>query len=94
MMSAKLVFPEHDYWIGDARIYRLDPPYQGHSYIAVTVHPVEYGQWQNGGVEVVGCNADGLIPGNEVVAIYQSYVVMSHPEVLAELGYFVSVKEG
>lgn len=86
-MIAKLVFPEHDYWVGDAKIFVVDPPYQGHSHLAVTVHPVADGQWQNAGVEVVGCTADGFIPGDYVEAIYQSYVVMSHAEVLEALGY-------
>ncbi|MFG1794119.1 hypothetical protein [Nocardia sp. NPDC049149] len=86
-MNAKLVYPHHDYWVGDARIYELDPPYQGHSYVAITVHPVSDGQWQNAGVEVVGCNADGHIPGDYVVSCWSSYVVMSHGEVLAQLGY-------
>lgn len=86
-MKAKCVFPQHDSWVGDSRIYQLDVPYQGFTHIAVVRHEVEYGQWQNAGVEVIGCNADGLIPGNQVVAVYQNYVVMTHAEVLAELGY-------
>lgn len=86
-MIAKLVFPEHDSWVGDAKIYHLAPPYRGHGYVAITVQPVSDGQWQNAGVMVVGCNADGLIPGDYVNAVYQGYVVMSHGEVLAELGY-------
>lgn len=86
-MIAKLVFPEHPSWIGDARIYELTPPYQGHAHVAVTVHRVEYGQWQNGGVDVVGCDENGGIPGDSVVALYQSYVISTHDAVLAELGY-------
>lgn len=86
-MIAKLVFPEHDYWVGDARVYYLEPAYQGHRHVAVTVHPMADEQWQNAGCEVVGCNADGHIPGDYVIALWSSYVVMSHSEVLAELGY-------
>jgi hypothetical protein len=86
-MIATLIFPEHDYWVGDARIYRVTPSFKGHDYIAVTRHPVVDGQWQNAGVDVVGCNSDGHIPGDYVVALYQSYVVMTHKEVLHELGY-------
>lgn len=86
-MIANLIFDEHPYWVGDARIYQLDTPYQGHTHVAVTVHPVEYGQWQNGGVEVVGCDENGHIPGNSVNSVFQSYVVMTHDEVLAALGY-------
>ncbi|WP_280448475.1 hypothetical protein [Nocardia brasiliensis] len=86
-MIAKLVFPEHDYWVGDAKIYHLDTPYQGHDHVAVTVHPVIDGQWQNAGVTIVGCNADGFIVGDHVIAIWSSYVVMSHAEALGELGY-------
>lgn len=86
-MIAELIFPQHDSWVGDAKIYRLDPPYEGHAHVAVTVHPVSGGEWQNAGVDVVGCTADGLIPGDFVVAIYSSYEVMSHAEVLARLGY-------
>jgi hypothetical protein len=86
-MIANCVFSEHPSWIGDARIYLLTPPYRGHGHVAVTVHPVEYGQWQNGGVDVVGCDENGGIPGNSVVAIYQTYVVRTHAEVLADLGY-------
>ncbi|MFC9436920.1 hypothetical protein [Nocardia sp. NPDC057030] len=86
-MRAELVFDEHPSWIGDARIYRLTPPYHGHDHVAVTVHPVEYGQWQSAGVDVVGCDENGCIAGDHVVPIFQSYVVMSHAEVLAVLGY-------
>lgn len=88
-MIATLVFPEHPTWVGDARIYRLNPPYQGHGHVAVTVHPVEYGQWQNGGVEVVGCDENGHIPGNTVESVYQSYVISTHEQVLGDLGYKV-----
>jgi hypothetical protein len=90
MMSAKLVFLEHPSWVGDARIYQLDTPYQGHSHIAVTVHHVEYGQWQNGGVEVVGCDENAGIPGDAVVSVYQSYEIKPHEDVLADLGYEVT----
>ncbi|MEV0247981.1 hypothetical protein AB0H76_15415 [Nocardia sp. NPDC050712] len=86
-MIAELVFPEHDSWIGDAKIYRLDPPYEGHEHVAITVHPVAGGEWQNAGVDVVGCTAEGLVPGAYVVAVYQTYVVMTHAEVLGVLGY-------
>lgn len=89
-MIATLVFPEHPSWVGDARIFRVEPPYQGHDHIAITVHPVDYGQWQNAGVEVVGCTEDGGIPGDSVNAIYQSYVVQTHEQVLADLGYEVT----
>lgn len=86
-MIATLIFPAHDYWVGDAKVYHLAPPYQGHDHVAVTRFAVEYGQWQNAGVQVVGCDAAGHIPGDQVVAVYQNYVVMSHTEVLAALGY-------
>ncbi|WP_029899512.1 hypothetical protein [Nocardia brasiliensis] len=86
-MIANLVLAEHPSWIGDAQIWRVDPPYRGHEYLAVTVHPVEYSQWRNAGVDVVGCTANGGIPGATVDPIYQSYVVSTHAEVLTDLGY-------
>lgn len=89
-MIAKLIHPEHDYWVGDARIYQLDPPLQGFDHVAVTVHPVAYGQWQNAGAEVVGCDGNGHIPGDSVVAIHQDYVVKTHEQVLGDLGYSVT----
>lgn len=93
-MIATLLFAEHDYWVGDAKIYHLDPPYLEQSHVAVTVTPVEYGQWQNAGVQVVGCDENGYIPGDSVVAVYQTYVVKSHAELLGDLGYDVEPAEG
>lgn len=86
-MKAELIFPEHPNWVGDARIYRLTPSYQGYDHVAVTVHPVQYGQWHNAGADVVGCDEKGWIAGDCVVAIHQTYVVGTHEAVLAELGY-------
>ena len=87
MSTATIVFDHHDYWVGDSKIFVLDPPYQGYRHVAVTVRAVEFGQWQNAGVEVVGCDENGFITGDHVIALYQSYVVMSHVAVLQELGY-------
>lgn len=88
-MIAKKIIDQPDQWVGDTHIYELDVAYKGFGCVAVSVHTIEYGQWQNGGTEVVGCDERGNIPGSAVRALFQSYVIMSHAEALAAIGITV-----
>lgn len=84
-MIATLITEAHPSWMGDTNVYALDTPYQGHTHVAVAVHAVEYGQWQNGGTEITGCDETGH--ADSLDALYQSYVILTHAEALSEIGY-------
>ncbi len=86
-MRAELIHENHLSWLGNTHIYKLNPSLKGYDYIAVSVHNVDYGQWHNAGVEVVGCNEHGTAAGPSVEPLWQSYVVLSHDEIITELGY-------
>ena len=87
-MIASLVHENHISWVStETNIYRLDEPFQGHGHIAVSRHEVEYGQWQNAGTEIIGCREDGGIDGDEVIAVFKTYEVLSFAEALARIGY-------
>lgn len=86
-MIANLVLSNHDSWCGDTNIYHVNPPYQGFDHVAVSVHNVQFGQWQNAGTEIVGCREDGCIEADTVDALYQTYEVLTFPEALARIGY-------
>jgi len=79
-------------WLGDTNIYALDEPLAGHTHLAVSVYGVEHGEWQNAGVEVIGCDETGWAPSLD--AVFQSYEVLSHAEVLGVLGYTVLPEQG
>lgn len=77
------------HWCGKTNLYALDIPLHGFDHVAVMVAPVEYGQWQNAGVEIVGCNENGVVPGDRMESLWQSYMVTSHAAALEQLGYQV-----
>lgn len=84
-MQAKLHIAGATNWLGDTNIYALDEPLSDHTHLAVSVFPVENGEWQNAGVTVIGCDETGW--AQSLDAIYQSYAVQPHAEVLNALGY-------
>ena len=90
-MIATLVHENHISWVStETNIYALDVPYQGHDHIAVSRHETEYGQWHNAGTEIIGCLADGRIDGPAVIALFQTYEVLSFAEALTRIGYTVA----
>ncbi|OZE92123.1 hypothetical protein CH302_23715 [Rhodococcus sp. 15-2388-1-1a] len=77
-------------WNGDARLYLLDPAFDGHHYVAVEVWPATaqfgaethvYAAWRNGGA--IAHPGGGLSPQRRYKA------EMTHEGALAELGYEV-----
>lgn len=76
---------------GECNVYSLDEPYRGAEHIAVVVYgnPGLIG-WQNAGVEVFACDELGNVSSMDT--LYQSYLIESHAEVCARLGYFVDVE--
>lgn len=71
---------------GDCNVYRLSTPHEGANYLAIVVYDGDIG-WQNKGVEAFGCDEAGWVPVMDTV--YRSYLVETHAEVLARLGYTV-----
>lgn len=69
---------------GDCNVYRLSAPYEGADHLAIVVYDGDIG-WQNKGVEVFPCDEVGYVPVMDTV--YRSYLIETHPAVLAQLGY-------
>lgn len=89
-MIAILVKPEMANWNGDARLYKLDPAFDGNHYVAVELWPESrhfgaeahiYGAWPNGGA--VAHPGGGLSPQRRF------HAEMTHEQALAEIGYEV-----
>lgn len=70
---------------GLCHVYALSEPHDGADYLAVVVYNAEGSGWQNKGVEVFGSDDTGWVPVLDT--IYRSYLVESHVDVLARLGY-------
>lgn len=87
MRTATRIIEAPEQFVGDAHVYELSVPYDGHGYVAVCVHDVDHGQWQNAGTEIIGCNSDGVILGSYVHSAWQSYVILTHAEALLSIGY-------
>lgn len=88
MLKASRVNIDSSHWLGDSVVYWLDEPYQGYQRVVVTILN-DPGQWQGKGVEVFPCDEHGAaiaIDGG-LRALWQSYVIMTHEEILAVLGY-------
>ena len=75
---------------GTCRIYDLDEPYNAATHLAVVVYDQPGIGHQNKGVEVFACDENGWVPVLDTV--YQSYLVETHVEVLARLGYEVTTE--
>lgn len=88
--TAILVAERPIHWMGDTNIYAVDPPYQGWTHVAVMVWPVHFGQWQSAGTEIVGCDENGVVPGDGMSALWQSYEVLAHADALAAVSYQIS----
>lgn len=73
---------------GICHAYELSEPYKDATHLAVVVYNQPGSGWQNKGVEVFACDETGWVPAMDT--IYQSYIVESHTEVLAHLGYEVT----
>lgn len=73
---------------GVCRIYTLNEPYSGAAHLAVVVYDRPGIGWQNKGVEVFAADEIGNVPVMDTV--YQSYLIETHAEVLARLGYEVT----
>lgn len=69
---------------GECHVYALSEPLDGATYLAVVVFDGPIG-WQNKGVEVFACDETGWVPVMDTA--YRSYLVETHAEVLARLGY-------
>lgn len=74
--------------MGNTRQYQLDQPWSDFDHVAVTVIPASTG-WHNAGWQIVGVNADGVVPGTSVEALAQGHVVATHAEILRDLGWTV-----
>lgn len=74
--------------IGTCHVYALDEPYDSATHLAVVVYDTPGIGWQNKGVEVFACDANGWVPVMDT--LHQSYIVETHTEVLAHLGYEVT----
>ncbi|KXP11676.1 hypothetical protein AXK57_21575 [Tsukamurella pulmonis] len=78
--------------MGNTRQFQLDEPWNGFDHIAVTVIPAATG-WYNAGWQIVGVNADGVVPGTTVEAIAQGPIVDTHTNILSQLGWTVTTQE-
>lgn len=92
MTTASLIIESAPNWLGHTNIYHLAAPLGGSDYVAVSVFDTraftldgQPSEWHNAGVQVVGCDQFGCAPTLDV--IHQSYVVDTHVDVLARLGY-------
>lgn len=86
MPTATRIIESPTWWNGNTHIYSLSTPYEGHDYIAVEVMSVaEAGSWRSAGVQVVGCDVDGVAASMD--ALYQSYEVGTHADVLERCGF-------
>lgn len=70
---------------GVCHVYALDEPHNGATHLAVVVYDKPGIGWQNKGVEVFACDETGWVPVMDT--LYQSYLIETHAEVLARLGY-------
>lgn len=82
--------PEMANWNGDARLYKVDPPLDGHHYVAVEVWPASdqfeaethvYAAWRNGGA--IAHPDGGLSPQRRYAGD------LTHEQALNQLGYEV-----
>jgi hypothetical protein len=82
-MDCALHISDASNWLGRTNIYIVDTPER--TFVAISVFGVEYSEWQNAGVTAIACDEFGCAPTLD--ALYQTYEVVEHPEVLARLGY-------
>lgn len=76
---------------GVCHVYELDESLNDATHLAVVVYDQPGIGWQNKGVEVFACDEYGSVPVMDT--IYRSYLVETHAEVLASLGYTLTEGE-
>lgn len=76
---------------GICHVYELDEPYNDATHLAVVVYDQPGIGWQNKGVEVFTCDKDGSVAVMDT--IYRSYLIETHEDVLASLGYTLTEGE-